>query len=105
MTGLTKRVHCDRVAEGMTVEGEIRGERWRESGLLWVGWSVDKDGVRVRAFGGHRDVSRQHTAEGEIQDIEVNVILSRTTKRIREVFDKVLMHSFTAPTGHITLTG
>lgn len=75
MIGLTKRVHCDRVAEVMTVEGEIRGERWRESGLSWVGWSVDKDGVRVRAFGGHRDVSSQRPADGKFQDIEVNEIL------------------------------
>ena len=47
----------DKVVEVTTVAGEIRGERWRESGLPWVGWSVDKDGVRVRAFGGRRDVS------------------------------------------------
>lgn len=65
----------DRAVEVMTVVGEIRDERWRESGLLWVGWSVDKDGVRVRAFGGHRDVSSQHPADGKIQDIEVNEIL------------------------------
>ena len=71
----------DKVVEVTTVAGEIRGERWRESGLPWVGWSVDKDGVRVRALEVANDVSSQHTADGENQDIEVNGMLSSTTKR------------------------
>jgi hypothetical protein len=57
-----KLVLSDRVAEVLTLETEVRGERWRESGLLGglVGW-LTRDEVHVRAFEGHRDVSSHST--------------------------------------------
>lgn len=83
-----KHVLSDRVADVKTVKINVRGKGWRESGLSWVGWSVDKDGVRVRASEGHRDVSSQHTADGKIRNMQVNEILRNTTKRMRG-YDKV----------------